>query len=222
MIEDGSKLKLSLDLDDTTTETTAHMQQVHEVQFPDRFPPDLYRVGSPDKIFQKEFYDAWQLYHRTSWLIPHLPFCDGSPWALSIFAEVYEVDLNSARQKNQEEAVVELFVKHNLSGYITSFCLRPVGEEDLLFTKLKTVEDRGSTDVAEDNPIAAVWLAGLGKRVIVPERPWNQGIPNGPNLRKYKNLKNYALDLIRYGSPVQVFTMHRQELDDPSNLYRVH
>lgn len=225
MVEKGQKLKLGLDLDDTLAETTAHMQQVHEIQYPGIFPADLYQLGyplgHPDKILQKEFYEAWQAYLRTSWLIPHLPIPENNLLAVQICATVYEIDLITARLENQRDAVEELLRKQNLSREIASICLRTSVEEEMLIVKSKTVKERGTTDAVEDNPLIAVCLAELGIRVAVPDQPWNRWLPNGPNIRKYKHPEDYAYDLILHDGPVNLFAMHGKGLDDPRNLYKI-
>lgn len=223
MVELGQKLKLYLDLDDSLADTTAHMRQVHAIQYPGIFPPDLYMQEIPDKALQNKFYEAWQGYLRASWLIPHLPIREEDLLAVHSLAKIFsDIDLITARLENQRDAIEELLRKRDLSRSISAVCLRDTVEQEMALVKAKFAKERGTTDAVEDNSLTAAFLAELGIRVTIPDRPWNRRLPNSPNIRKVRSLSDYALELAKYGSPVELFVMHRNKLDDQRNLYEIH
>ncbi|MCL4365707.1 hypothetical protein M1437_00590 [Patescibacteria group bacterium] len=214
---------LGIDFDNVIADTAPHMLQTLEVQYPGKFTSKSFEPKTPDEELELEFSQIRGAYLRNTEHISSLPLCEGTPLALSILWNFFDrIDVISARWENQRPFLDKLLRTSGLSRNISSVFLRPRGVDDQSTVKVDVSRIAGINYAAEDNGMVAVNLAKEGIRVALIDRPWNKWVPNTTHVRRYEELVHFALDLILYKSPEELFSRHSFELGKIGYLYTIH
>lgn len=224
MPAEAIKDRLSFDLDNALARTEPHMIRVQKAEgyyVPGRFEPTT-RGGT----LSPEYRAAKLRYLRDSDQIGRLPLYRDVIVAMRILRKHFEIDINTARLENQRQPLEGLFRARGVSEYISSLNLRRLSTDDPDETKVQTAKDAGMTYAVEDNDIIAGRYALEGIKVALVRRPWNSWVLNSFDIRVYRRLLDFALELEYYGSPEKLFAQHAKEIRNPRNLgrtlHRVH
>lgn len=190
---------------------------------PRKYDSGYYEMSISDQKLEPDFWRDRRDFLKNPDYIPDLLFWPGAKVALPLASKFFdETYINSHRWTYQKAAIKGLLKRHNLSGYISAVLLRPEEDEDSLDMKLRNAREAGITHMAEDDASLAREFAKEGIKVALIDRPWNRGVPNSPNIRRYLELWDFAMDMAYQGSVKDVFARHEIELKDPANLDKVH
>src|SRR3989344_3766237 len=195
-----------------------------KAKFSGKYASRLYEMGTPDRKLEPDFWRDRRDFLKNRDYISDLLFWPGAKVALPLASKFFdETYINSARWTYQGLVIGVFLKRHNLSGYISSVLLRSEEDEDPLEVKLRNARRAGITHMVEDDASLALAFAKNGIKVALIDRPWNQWVPNSPNIRRYLELWDFAMDIAYHGSVKGVFVRHEGELEeDSANLDKVY
>lgn len=223
------ELNLGLDYDDTIAETTPAMKAVFEWQYPGVFPSEFFEGRMPDPQEYPDLSTLYRQYSAARWghlrevsYISGIPPCEGVTEALSILDNFFTISLITARWIDQADCVEQYLEKQDWLKYISGMHFRNIETQDQLVAKAQAASLAGISYMAEDHGPLATYFAENGIRVVLIDRPWNRGVKNAPNIRRYRELVDFARDIKLHKDPEALFAEHAASLADEANIYKVH
>lgn len=213
---------LGLDFDNVTIRTDAHLKKTLEIFYPGKFTSHEFESVNGEPL-DPEFELVRHDYLRKSHFISLVDLCDRIPFALSVFRGLFDkTHINTNRWTDQEEVIVSYLKDKGIRKNIDSLFLRPPQGEHKTVAKVFAVGASGMNYVIEDYAPVAEIFAEKGIKVVLIDRPWNRRIPYHPNIRRYREAIDFALDLImKDASPEQLFDENKYEPDNILKAFEI-